>query len=292
MSLPPINTPIRVVEVGPRDGLQNEKNFVATQAKRQFIRDLAASGLQEIEITSFVSPKWVPQLADAAELAQEFAQQPLENTKFSVLVPNLKGLERAIEVGCRRVAVFTAASETFSRKNTNRSVEESLQDLQQVVQQALQAGIEVRGYVSTVWVCPYEGDMDIERTVRVSDQLLEMGCYEVSLGDTVGRAAPREVESALQRLLQLAPADKWALHLHDTCKTALANVVVGLEAGITCFDASAGGLGGCPYAPGATGNLATESLLYLLDRCGYRTGVDREQVLLAAQRLRAAMTSE
>jgi hydroxymethylglutaryl-CoA lyase len=283
---------VRIVEVGPRDGLQNEPNFVSTEAKLEFISGLKRSGLKEIEITSFVSPRWVPQLKDAEQVAAACLTDPSQAADFSVLVPNLKGLERALACGARRIAVFTAASEAFSQKNTNRSIADSLVELRQVAQSALAAGATVRGYVSTCWVCPYQGEVPQDDVLRVSEALLEMGCNEISLGDTVGRAAPLEVAQLLEKLLPRVPADQIALHFHDTQKTALANVLIGLQMGISCFDASAGGLGGCPYAPGATGNLATEPLVYMLDRMGIETGADRQAVLEASARLQADRVSE
>ena len=290
MSLPPINTPIRVVEVGPRDGLQNEKNFVATQSKRQFIHDLAASGLQEIEITSFVSPKWVPQLADAAQLAQEFAQQPLERTKYSVLVPNLKGLERAIEVGCRRVAVFTAASDMFTRRNINCTVSESIERFRPVVFSAKRDGMMVRGYISTVTHCPFEGTVQPSQVLDVIRMLLDLGVDEISLGDTVGKASPRDIRKLLDEIVPRIDRSRLSLHVHDTCGMAVANVLTAwTEYGIEMFDTSAGGLGGCPYAPGASGNVATEDVVYALRASGALLTVDERKVVAAASKIGEAL---
>ncbi len=280
---------VRVVEVGPRDGLQNEPNFVSTEAKLEFIRGLQAAGLKEVEITSFVSPRWIPQLKDAEQIACDCLADPVQAAHLSVLVPNLKGLDRALACGAKRIAIFTAASEAFSHKNTNRSIADSLVELRQVSRAALAAGATVRGYVSTCWVCPYQGEVPQQDVLRVSESLLEMGCNEISLGDTVGRAAPLEVAQLLEILLPRIPVAQLALHFHDTQRTALANVLIGLQMGVSCFDSSAGGLGGCPYAPGATGNLATEPLLYMLDRMGIETGVDRQAVLAASAQLASKM---
>jgi hydroxymethylglutaryl-CoA lyase len=273
----------RVVEVGPRDGLQNETRPVPTEAKVGFIRTLAEAGLPEIEITSFVHPRWVPQLADAAEVVAAL-EHPL-SARFTALVPNLKGAQRAVEAGLKRVAVFIAASESFSQKNTNRSIQQGLEDVAAVVECARQAGVSVRAYVSTVWFCPYEGRIGVEAVLPLCRALVEMGIEEISLGDTVGLAVPTDVDRTLDGLLTEIPVGKLALHLHDTSGTALANAVVGLERGVTCFDASAGGLGGCPYAPGASGNLATEDLVYALERMGVETGVDLATVARASRQL-------
>ena len=274
---------VRIVEVGPRDGLQNEARPVPTAAKVAFIQGLAVAGLQEIEVTSFVHPKWVPQLADAAEVVAQLPHgMPC---RFTALVPNPKGAERAIAAGLKRIAVFTAASESFSQKNTNRSIQQSLEDIAAVVALARPAGVSVRGYVSTAWFCPYEGEIGVSAVLPVCRALVELGIEEISLGDTIGLAVPTDVERTLEGLLPELTAARLALHFHDTSGTALANVMVGLEHGITCFDASAGGLGGCPYAPGASGNLATEDLVYALERMGVSTGVDLEAVAQASRAL-------
>lgn len=273
-------TEVTIVEVGPRDGLQNEQQPIATADKLRFIELLTAAGLSEIEVTSFVHPKWVPQLADSKELVESLPAQAGAN--YSVLVPNEKGLERAIECGCGQIAVFTAASETFNQKNTNRSIADSLVSLQEVTRRALEQGMRVRGYLSTAFVCPYEGDIEPTKVIEVSRALLEMGIYEVSVSDTIGAAVPRDVKNLLNLLLQEFRPEQLALHFHDTYGTALANVWAGLELGITTFDSSAGGLGGCPYAPGAAGNLSTEDLIYLLDRSGVSHPGKLEGVLEAA----------
>lgn len=283
MNLPP---KVHLVEVGPRDGLQNEKTALPTAVKNQFIRSLSEAGYGEIEATSFVSPKWVPQLADASEVSQ--ALQSRAGLTYTALVPNQKGLERALEAGYRRVALFMAASESFSQKNTNRSIGQSLLDFQPLVSAARAAGASVRGYISTVWVCPYEGKVNAQGVAPLVNQLLDLGVDEVSLGDTVGQAVPSEVEQTLEVLLAAGiPVDKLALHFHDTSGTALANVLVGLQMGVTTYDCSAGGLGGCPYAPGASGNLASEDLIFMLNGMGIQSGVDLERVARASIELAA-----
>lgn len=274
---------IKVIEVGPRDGLQNEKTPLPLEFKLGLIERLEKCGFPEIEVTSMVHPKWVPQLADAADLLTALDSRPGKNRR-TVLVPNIKGLERALESGARRVAVFIAASESFSQKNTNRSIAESLDQTAEVVSLARKRGVSVRGYLSTVFVCPFEGDISPEVSAELTRKLLEMGCDEVSLGDTIGAAVPEDIDRLTSCLEGVDPG-RLALHLHDTYGTALANVTRGLERGIRAFDSSVGGAGGCPYAPGATGNLATEDLLYLLERGGWQHGIDRESVLEAARYL-------
>jgi hydroxymethylglutaryl-CoA lyase len=272
---------VRIVEVGPRDGLQNEAKTISTDKKAQFIAMLAASGLKDIEVASFVHPKWVPQLADAAELISRLERLP--NVRYSALVPNMKGLERAIETGIRRIAVFTAASETFNKKNINMGIDESIQVFRPVVERALEEGISVRGYVSTCFVCPYEGPVAKEKVGSVAKALFDLGVDEVSIGDTIGGATPKDVESTGGYLLQQFPVEKLAMHFHDTYGMAVANVYQSLQMGFSTFDSSAGGLGGCPYAPGASGNLATEDLLYLLDRLGIQTGVSLSLIRRASR---------
>lgn len=262
---------VRIVEVGPRDGLQNEAKIVPTEKKVEFIKLLATAGLKDIEVGSFVSPKWVPQLADAQELIKQLGPNP--NVRYSALAPNMRGLERALESGIRRIAVFTAASETFNRKNINMGIQESIDVFKPVVERALKEGLTVRGYVSTCFVCPYEGAVSKENVADVVRALFELGVDEVSIGDTIGAATPKDVESTGGHLLQHFPAAKLAMHFHDTYGMAIANSYQSLKMGFTTFDSSAGGLGGCPYAPGASGNVATEDLLYLLDRLGIETGV-------------------
>jgi hydroxymethylglutaryl-CoA lyase len=271
---------IRIVEVGPRDGLQNEKNAVPTAVKLQFIEQLLSAGLHEIEVTSFVSPKWVPQMADAAELWRQLPN----NGIYSALVPNLRGLDRAVEVGVNRIALFTAASEAFTKKNINMTIEESLAAFREVAQ-SLRSRMPdsfIRGYVSTAFECPYSGKIEPQAVVKVCQSLLEIGVDELSIGDTIGVAVPREVRLLTKALLTTVPAAKLAYHFHDTRGTAIANVADALELGITAFDSSAGGLGGCPYAPGAGGNLATEDLVYFLERSGIGTGIKLEELAAAS----------
>jgi hydroxymethylglutaryl-CoA lyase len=267
---------VKIVEVGPRDGLQNESEQVPTSDKIRLIEALAGTGLQQIEITSFVSPKWIPQMADALEVAQKIKLPA--SVKTSALVPNLKGLESARAAGMKEIAVFMSATETHSKKNINKSIDEAVETLSEVAKQAHADGMRVRGYLSVVFACPYEGKTDAQQVVRLSNRLLEF-VDELSLGDTIGAATPLDV----QRLLKLITSDKdkqrVALHFHDTRGTALANVLAGLDAGITIYDASIGGMGGCPYAPGAAGNLATEDLVYMLNDMGVKTGIDLEKLV-------------
>jgi len=262
---------VRIVEVGPRDGLQNEPHLATTAAKAEFIGLLAAAGLKDIEITSFVQPKAIPQLADAADLVRQLPKR--EGVRYSALVPNMKGLERAIQSGIRRIAVFTAASETFNRKNINMGIAESIAVFRPVVERALAEGMSVRGYVSTCWVCPYEGSVAKEKVADVIQSLFDLGLDEVSIGDTIGAATPKDVEVTADHLLKRFPIERLAIHFHDTYGMAVANVYQALRMGFSTFDSSAGGLGGCPYAPGASGNVATEDLVYLFDRLGIETGV-------------------
>lgn len=274
----------RIIEVGPRDGLQNEKTPIPTQAKLAYIHALRNAGLREIEATSFVSPKWVPQLGDAAELWPQLPIGPL----YSALVPNEKGLERAISLGVHRIALFTAASDAFTLKNINMTVEESLEVFSPVVQRFRQAVPNgwIRGYVSTAFECPYAGRIEPGRVVEVANRLLSLGVSEVAFGDTVGRAAPTEVQALAAALRDGfdRPLDYIAWHFHDTNGTAIANVAAAMDAmpETWTFDASAGGLGGCPYAPGAGGNLATEDLVYFLERSGVPTGIDLEALSRAS----------
>lgn len=271
---------IRIVEVGPRDGLQNEPIPVPTEDKLAFITALAESGLSEIEATSFVSPKWVPQLGDAAELWPQLPRLGL----YSALVPNAKGLERALDVGVGRIAVFTAASDAFTKRNINMTVAESLEVFRETVAafRSQRPGGWVRGYVSTVFECPYAGRIEPGRVAEVVRELVAIGANEISLGDTIGVGAPHEVNAVHEAVQAVAPLSQLAWHFHDTRGTAIANVWRALELGYTTFDASAGGLGGCPYAVGAGGNLATEDLVYLLHRSGLETGVDVERLARAS----------
>jgi isopropylmalate/homocitrate/citramalate synthase len=269
-----------VYEVGPRDGLQNEPAVIPTPAKVAFIDALSAAGLRTIEASAFVSPLWVPQMADAAEVFAGITRQA--GTRYAALVPNLKGLDRALAAGVTDVAVFAAASETFSRRNINQSIDESLARYRGVIDRARRDGLRVRGYLSTAFGCPFEGDVPVDRVLRLTRTLLDYGVYEVAVSDTIGVAHPGQVRAVLAALLREIPPASLALHFHDTRGTALANVLAALDFGIRTFDASAGGLGGCPYAPGATGNLATEDLLYMLHGLGYDTGVSLDALVAAS----------
>jgi hydroxymethylglutaryl-CoA lyase len=275
----PVGT-VKIVEVGPRDGLQNEKVTIPTQTKIDYITALSDAGLRVIEAGAFVSPKWVPQMADTAQVYREIPKDP--GVDYPVLVPNMKGLERAIEAGVTSIAIFTASSETFNKRNINMSIEESFENYAPVAARAREEGIRVRGYVSTAFGCPYEGDVPPEKVLEVSARLLDIGCYEVSIGDTIGVGTPMQVQGVIGVLLQVIPASRLAMHFHDTRGTALANTLAALEMGIATFDASSGGLGGCPYAPGASGNLATEDLVYMLDAMGIDTGVDMNRLVQAS----------
>jgi hydroxymethylglutaryl-CoA lyase len=268
---------VKIVEVGPRDGLQNEAEHVPTDKKIALIEALGKTGLPQIEITSFVSPKWIPQMADAAEVAAK-VRLPA-NVRTSALVPNLKGLESAKASGMKEIAVFMSATESHSKKNINKSIDEAVETLSEVVQAAKAEGMRVRGYLSVVFACPYEGKTNPTEVVRLTNRLFEMGIDELSLGDTIGAAAPNRVTELLRLISSDKEKQKIALHFHDTRGTALANVLAGLDAGITIYDASIGGMGGCPYAPGAAGNLATEDLVYMLNEMGVKTGVDLDKLV-------------
>jgi hydroxymethylglutaryl-CoA lyase len=270
-----------IYEVSPRDGLQNERVTVPLQSKLRLIGALCSSGCKRIEITSFVSPKWIPQLADADEVARH--AQPPEGVTFSALCPNAKGLDRARIAGMREIAVFVSASETHNKKNVNKTVAQTLSAFEDTIGPARALGMRVRGYVSTVWGCPYEGEVDPRRALAISVRLLEMGCYQISLGDTIGIGTPRQTREILELFRVEVPAERTAMHMHDTRGTALANVLVGLEMGIRDFDASVGGMGGCPYAPGAAGNLATEDLVFMLHGMGIETGIDLDRLVEAGK---------
>ena len=263
---------VRIVEVGPRDGLQNEKALVATADKVELINRLSQTGLRSIEATSFVSPKWIPQLADAAEVFTAIERKP--GVAYPVLVPNEQGYERARAVGAEEVAVFTAASEAFNRKNTNAGIDESIERFRPVLARATADGVKVRGYVSTVLGCPYQGDVPAPDVVRVAKRLRELGCYEISLGDTIGVGTPHKARAMLEAVAADVPMDALAVHFHDTYGQALANLLACLEAGVRAADAAVSGTGGCPYARGASGNVATEDVVYLLHGLGMDTGVD------------------
>ncbi len=262
---------VTIVEVGPRDGLQNEQTLVATADKIAFVNLLTAAHLPVIEVSAFVSPKWVPQMADAAEVFAGISRAP--GIRYTALVPNLAGLERALAAGVNEIAIFAASTETFSRKNINQSIDESLATYKQVCDRALAAGLRVRGYLSTAFGCPFEGEVSPARVADVAARLAALGVFEVAVSDTIGIAHPGQVPRVLEAVLARLPADRVALHFHDTRGTALANVLASLPFGIATFDASAGGLGGCPYAPGATGNLATDDLIYMLNGLEIETGV-------------------
>ncbi len=267
---------VSVYEVAPRDGLQNESALVPTHAKVRLVDALIDSGIRRVEVTSFVSAKWVPQMADADEVSTMLARRP--GVTYSALCPNRRGLDRALAAGVDEVAVFASASETHNLKNVNKSLKATLAAFEGVVGPALASGLKVRAYVSTVWGCPFEGEVDVERAIAIAEELLGRGCYQVSLGDTIGVGTPVQTQRILEAFLARIPAPKIALHLHDTRGTALANVLVGLEMGVTTFDASIAGLGGCPYAPGAAGNLATEDLVYTLAGMGIETGIDLDKL--------------
>lgn len=281
--MPTLPTAVTVVEVGPRDGLQNEAAQISTDDKVAFIDRLSASGLRDIEVSAFVSPRWIPQLSDAEAVFAAITRR--DGTRYSALVPNMIGLQRAIAAGVTDVAIFAAASETFSQRNTNRSVAASLTIYGEVTAAALAAGLRVRGYLSTAFGCPFEGAVSPARVATLARQMLDLGVYEVAVSDTIGVAHPGQVRTLLEVLLADVPASRVALHFHDTRGMAVANVLAALDFDIRTFDASAGGLGGCPYAPRATGNLATEDLLFMLHGLGIETGVAIDAVSDAARAL-------
>ncbi len=276
---------VRIVEVGPRDGLQNEAKSVPTETKIELIRMLVDTGLKTIEATAFVSPKWVPQMADHAELMRAAARMRAlprhEGVVFPVLVPNLRGFEAAVEAGATEVAVFAAASETFSQHNINCTIAESLERFAPVFAAARAANVRVRGYVSCALGCPYEGEVDPERVAEVAGKLFDAGCYEISLGDTIGVGTPTRTQRMISTVAGRVSVDHLAGHFHDTYGQALANVYASLETGVQVFDSSVSGLGGCPYAPGAAGNVATEDLVYMLNGMGIETGVDLDRLIAA-----------
>jgi hydroxymethylglutaryl-CoA lyase len=272
---------VRIVEVGPRDGLQNEATSVPVDVKAALIDTLADAGIRSIEAGSFVSPRWTPQMAGTAEVLARIRRRP--GVSYSVLAPNIKGLEAALEAGADEIAVFAAASEAFSQHNINCSIGESLVRLRAVAEGALARGVRVRGYVSCVLGCPYEGEIALEAVVRVAKELHAMGCYEISLGDTIGVGTPVKAQRMLQAVTQEIPVARLAVHFHDTWGQALANILASLELGVAVVDSSVAGLGGCPYAPGAAGNVATEDVLYMLDGMGIRTGINLEQVAAAGR---------
>jgi hydroxymethylglutaryl-CoA lyase len=269
---------VNIVEVGPRDGLQNEEVFISTENKIDFINRLSETGLNKIEITSFVHPKWTPQLADSLEVAKGIKKSP--NVEYVALLPNLKGLEKAIESNLKEVAIFMSASESHNKKNLNRTISESLKNVKEVADLSKKHNIKVRGYLSTVFGCPYEGYVNPNYVKEILLKLFDIGIYQVSLGDTIGIANPKQVKEVLSILFEeIKDKNKLALHFHDTRGMALANCLIGLEMGITTFDSSLGGLGGCPYAPGATGNVSTEDLVNMLHSMGIETGINLDKLV-------------
>ncbi len=282
---------VSVCEVGPRDGLQNEAVVLPTARKLELIEGLADAGLRRIEITSFVNPRWIPALADHMEVATRLRRR--DDTRYSALVPNMRGLDGASRAGMDEIAVFLAASQTHNRKNINKSTEQALQTYREVVTTARGRGLRVRGYVSCVYGCPYEGAVPVAQVMEVARALLDMGVYEVSLGDTIGVGTPRQVQHVLSTLLAEGIArEQLAVHFHDTRGTALANIVVALQMGIATVDSAVGGLGGCPYAPGASGNVATEDVVYMLQGMGVDTGVDLDRLANLSARLAAVLGRE
>ncbi|MEO8877052.1 MAG: hydroxymethylglutaryl-CoA lyase [Polyangiaceae bacterium] len=273
---------VSIFEVSPRDGLQNEKAIVPLEGKVKLIEALVGAGIQKIEITSFVAKDWIPQLADGDQLAPLVMGFARPDSEFSALVPNVRGFERAHAAGMKQIAVFMSASETHNQKNTNKSIADSLKTFGDVIPKARAVGMKVRAYVSTVWGCPYEGAVDPKRALAIAKQLREMGADTISLGDTIGTGTPLQTKRILELILPEIPANLLAMHMHDTRGTALVNILAGIEMGVTEFDASVGGLGGCPYAPGAAGNIATEDLVYMLHGMGIETGIDLEKLIGAA----------
>lgn len=278
---------VRIVEVGPRDGLQNEKQVIDIADKLQLIDELAQCGLKTIEAGSFVSPKWVPQMADSRDIFLQLNKQP--GVTYTALTPNLRGFEDALEAGVDEVAIFGAASEAFSQKNINCSIQESLDRFAPIVRQATDNNMQVRGYLSCVLGCPYEGDISEQVVARVAKQLLDMGCYEISLGDTIGVGTPVKTQKMLDAVLAHIPVQQVAVHFHDTYGQALANILVALEMGISIVDSAVAGLGGCPYAKGASGNVATEDVLYMLNGMDISTGVDINKLALAGRNIMSAL---
>jgi hydroxymethylglutaryl-CoA lyase len=281
---------VKIVEVSPRDGLQNEKEIISTDVKVEFINQLSETGLKVIEATSFVSPRWIPQLSDNAEVFKRI--QKHDGIAYPVLVPNLKGLESAMACGAKEIAVFTTPSEAFSLKNTNCSVEESLNRIREVVDTALKNDMRVRAYVSCVLGCPYEGDMTPEKVAKQAKKLIDMGCYEISLGDTIGVGTPIKTKLLLTEVMKEIPASNLAVHFHDTYGQALANLYVALEMGIATVDSSVAGLGGCPYAKGASGNVSTEDVVYMLDGMNIATGVDLKKIAAVGRVISKALNSK
>eukprot|EP00730_Choanoeca_flexa_P000475 TRINITY_DN10211_c0_g1_i2.p1 TRINITY_DN10211_c0_g1~~TRINITY_DN10211_c0_g1_i2.p1 ORF type:complete len:395 (+),score=51.55 TRINITY_DN10211_c0_g1_i2:78-1187(+) len=278
---------VKIVEVGPRDGLQNERGLVPTEVKVELIERLAEAGLPVVEATSFVSPKWVPQMGDHREVMQQIRRRP--DVSYPVLTPNIKGYEAAVKVGAEEVAIFGAASEAFSMRNINCSIDESIDRFQDVAEAALRDGVRVRGYVSCVIACPYDGPSDPQTVARVAKKLYDMGCYEISLGDTIGVGTPGTMARMLDAVAEQVPLEVLAVHCHDTYGQGLNNILISLQKGVSTVDSSVSGLGGCPYAVGATGNVATEDVVYMLDGMGVRTGVDMEALVDAGAFIGAAL---
>jgi len=281
---------VRIVEVGPRDGLQNEKQEVPTKVKLELIERLADAGLPAVEATAFVSPKWVPQMADHTEVLEGIRRKP--GVSYPVLTPNLKGFQAALAAGATEVAIFGAASEAFSNRNINCSIAESLERFRPVAQAARAANVKIRGYISCVLGCPYEGDVEPEKVAEVAAALHDMGCYEVSLGDTIGVGTPGKARKMIEAVAMRVPIERLAGHYHDTYGQALANIYASLELGVATFDSSVAGLGGCPYAKGASGNVATEDVVYMLHGLGIRTGIDLDKVVDTGQWICGAIGKE
>ena len=285
-----MNPAVRIVEVGPRDGLQNEKAMVATADKIALIEKLADCGFRTVEATSFVSPRWVPQLADAADVFSAIRRKP--GVSYPVLVPNLQGYERARAVGAEEIAVFTAASEAFNRKNINAGIDESIERFRPVMEQARADGVKVRGYVSTVLGCPYQGEVAVDDVVRVASRLHALGCYEISLGDTIGIGTPGKARDMLRAVASEVPMPALAVHFHDTYGQALANILACVEAGVRVVDSAVSGTGGCPYAKGASGNVASEDVVYLLEGLGLSTGIELDRLVETGRWLAALLGRE
>lgn len=278
---------VKIVEVGPRDGLQNEPTFIPTETKLELIHRLLDAGVTYIEAASFVSPKWVPQMADSTAVLRQLGRR--DGVTFAALVPNMKGLESALAVGCEEIAVFASASEGFSQKNINCSVEESLERFVPVIAGAKAAKVRVRGYVSCVLGCPFDGFIEPERVAQVAARLYQMGCYEISLGDTIGAGTPLKTQAMLEACSRSVPTDALAGHFHDTYGMAVANIFAAMQCGIATFDSSVSGIGGCPYSPGATGNVATEDVLYLCSELGISTGIDLQKMTDAGTFISSAL---
>ena len=274
-------TSVTIKEVGPRDGLQNEKTVIETHDKIEWINRLSPTGLKHIEVTSFVNPKWIPPLADCRDVAMGI--QRAEGVTYSALVPNMRGMEGFLAADLDEVAVFMSATESHNKKNINKTIDETFPVLKEVVDEGLKHGKKVRGYVSTVFGCPYEGQSDVHKALYVAEKLLDMGIYEISLGDTIGVANPRQVQEVLEVFLKKIPAERVAMHFHDTYGMALANITASLDMGITIFDGSLGGLGGCPYAPGASGNVATDDMVHMLHGAKIETGIEEGKLIDAAR---------